>query len=131
MTALPSFARLLAIALMLMAGLSVASAQYRVDRSYTVTGYDPYSQSNYEGTMRLTVRGAVFAYEGRFGSTVYEGVAVFDPDRGVLALQYRAPGTGNDGVGVYTLVDGQIRGRWSFMDDPRGLVGTEVWTPIN
>lgn len=124
------FAQALALVLTLAAILpqDAAAEPDIVAGDYAVTGFDPYASAEYQGTMSLVRNGSHWRYRGQFGSTIYDGIALFDPRTGSLALQYKARPDGRDGVGLYTPTPDGFTGTWTFVDDPDGFVGSESWT---
>lgn len=106
---------------------AAAAQSDTVAGDYDVIGFDPYASAQYRGSMRLVKSGSHWRYTGQFGSTIYDGIALYDPRNGALALQYKARPRGRDGVGLYQATGEGFTGTWTFVDDADGFVGTERW----
>lgn len=93
---------------------------------WNAEGHDP-DGTAYAGTALLRDQGDSLLYEGDMDGEAYQGIGIWHPATGTLALEFVEQRTGRRGVAHFVLDEGRLDGQWVFSDQP-GDHGVEVWT---
>lgn len=97
---------------------------------YLVRGSDTDGGGKYEGSVILTHKGDVYAFEGVVDGQDYRGSGLYDPQNKVLAFAFQGADQGEQGLTLLRWDGNVLKGRWTYLDNPDGELGMEEWTPM-
>lgn len=97
---------------------------------YAVQGWEPDATTgppSYAGTAKIWQINEAYLFEADMDGQRYTGVALFDAQSGILAIQFN--GTDGDGLTMLKHTDGKLEGAWVYGEMP-SKTGREIWTRI-
>ena len=96
---------------------------------YSIAGSDTEGGGGYEGSVILTFKGNVYAFEGVVDGQDYRGSGLYDQKSRVLALAFQGTDQGEMGLTLLRWDGTSLKGNWTYLDNPDGDLGIEEWTP--
>ncbi len=97
---------------------------------YRVSGSDADGGGKYEGTLLLTRTGDIYTFEGLVDGQDYQGTGLYDRPSQVLGLFFQGADQDEQGLTVLRWNGTILKGRWIYLNNPEGDLGTEEWTPV-
>lgn len=99
--------------------------------NYTVQGWQPGDDFGgpavYGGSAVISAFGDGYRFTATLDGEIFEGAALLDKERGVLAMEFGGPDEAR-GVTLLRLDQGVLRGFW-MNSEGDGRIGQEIWLP--